>query len=217
MPRKQITPTNFTGRTSAVLHTLFPGSLVVAAVAPEHLTASVSQVIEELSFIHIPRTPLKSSMATFPVILIVAFIGISVFSSFCPDALTMPQTTLKLPFEYASVVPSVLSIAIRLSTLICSFVAIAIRKPLQPLSMLQELLELSFIFIAVDPYVNPIAVSFVIFPLANVPVSFRAFPHSAPVNNSVLKLANVHLLVGVRECTISVWFAIHKVAHVDGT
>lgn len=67
---------------------------------------------------------------------ILALILIAISRSFFPHSVTLSQAVSESSFEIASVCPIILSITVRLTFCIFSFIKIAIGKLLGPLSML---------------------------------------------------------------------------------
>lgn len=75
--------------TSAVLKTFLPGSLVVAPVAPVHLTLTVTKIVEKLPLVHVARTPFEYTIATLPIVLVEPFIRVSFLTAFRPQTFTV--------------------------------------------------------------------------------------------------------------------------------
>lgn len=55
-----------------MLHPAMPLSFIHTAVIPEHLAIALSQIIEKIAFVEIPRPPIELSIATLHIILIIS-------------------------------------------------------------------------------------------------------------------------------------------------
>ena len=97
-----------------------PLSLVMAAVAPTHLPLAFSQVVSKLALVGVPIDPGETTVTVLLVFCELALVIVSLLIP--PAAFALPQALTKVSLILRTILPSVLSIPVRVPIAVHSFV-----------------------------------------------------------------------------------------------
>ena len=154
-----------------------------------------------VAHVAIAGLPLKNSMAMLLIILIHAFIGIAlgVTVLICllllPFAVALLQSILELAGVTATILPLVLSEALRLADRILTNIAVTIGEEVRTISVPQTFEPFAFVFVTVGEYVNSVSFCLSCLPLADVGLTVSAFPDTIAMFDAHKPLSVVDLAV----------------------
>lgn len=147
--------------TVPMLDAFLPLSYIDRAINPIHFTKAFSFTHLEFSLIDITAlTPSESTIPMSIIIEVLSFIGVAcwiIFLAF-PLALTMLEAFPEVSFVERTVVRYVLSVALKLSMLVVTYVDISVGEKFTSFTVLEK--PFPFPFIAISVFVDVNAVPF---------------------------------------------------------
>lgn len=122
----------------------------------------------------------------------------------------MPDTLDKISLIFGAALPYVMSLSMRQSIEILSFIKIFVWKILFPIAVFKEIFKTTLVPLSATAFVDSFAFNYSVLPLAHVVVTVRRRPQTNSVLFAVFPFTRIELSLVPLKLSFAFFFAIYK-------